>query len=151
MNILLFGWGCALACLNTKVEESSKYWSIIPLKRFPPPPLFQQGPSLMLEEGEAELRSGCLRYFESGGRETGLGWPECQPPDGPAEDWNISGTCVYSGMFPAALTEWGGSINRRAAQVTGSREGRLRRKWSEGSHFSLTWKLKSEPLVRARY
>lgn len=147
MNILLFGWGCALACLNTKVEESSKYWIIIPLKRFPPPPLFQQGPSLMLEEGEAELRSGWIW----GPRNRTLDDLSVSHLMGLQRTETFLGPVFIRVCFQQCWQSEKGLSSRREAQVTGSREGRLRRKWSEGSHFSLTWKLKSEPLVRARY
>ena len=77
MSILLFRRGCALACLNTKSRRGSKYWIIIPLKRFPPStPAFQQGPGLMLEKGKVEMKSGCLGCFESGGWEA-VPWMTC--------------------------------------------------------------------------
>ena len=93
----------------------------------------------MLEEGEAELRSGYLRYFESGGREAGP-WMTCLSVShlmGLQRIETFLDLCLF-GYVSSSADRVRRVYQVGESQVTGSREGRLRRKKSECSHFSLT-------------
>lgn len=68
------------------------------------------------------MRSGCLGDFRIGAEKQDLDDLECQPPDGPAEDWKHFWDLCLLGYVSSSADRVNRVYQVGEAQVTGSRE-----------------------------